>query len=90
MKLTMKLSRTRTYFSNKRRGGMILFLVAIIGGSSFVIANQLGTKDVLLEIVDNVTGQQVGIACAISAGSISASGLSPIEVTDQFRITVRK
>ncbi len=36
----MKLSRTRTFFSNKRRGGMILFLVAIIGGSSFVIANQ--------------------------------------------------
>ena len=36
----MKLSRTRAYFLNKRRGGMVLFLVAAIGGSSFVIANQ--------------------------------------------------
>lgn len=64
--------------------------VGIVGETSFVIPNQLGTKDVILCIVDNVTGQQVGIACAISAGSISASGLSPIEVTNQFRVTVRK
>jgi hypothetical protein len=36
----MKLPRAHGFFSNKRRGGMILFLVAAIGGSSFVIANQ--------------------------------------------------
>ena len=74
------------------QNGEISFSVNVgaVGETSFVIPNQLGTKDVILCIVDNVTGQQVGIACAISDGSISASGLSPIEVTDQFRITVRK
>lgn len=64
--------------------------VGTVGATSFTIVNQLNDKDVVVSIVDNATGQQVGVACNISEDSISASGLSPIEVTNQFHVVVRK
>ena len=64
--------------------------VGTVGETSFLVVNQLNDEDVLVSVVDNVTRQEVGIACNISAGSILASGLSPIEVTNQFHVVVRK
>lgn len=64
--------------------------VGTVGQTSFTTANLLGTKDVNLRIVDNLTGLEVGIACAVSDLAISATGLSPIESDGQFRLTVRK
>lgn len=64
--------------------------VGTTGQTSFTTVNLLGAKDVNLRIVDNLTGLEVGIACAVSDLAISATGLSPIESNGQFRITVRK
>lgn len=64
--------------------------VGTVGQTAFTIVNTLNDKDVIVSVVDNVTGKEVGIACNITAGSISASELSPIEITNQFHVVVRK
>ena len=65
-------------------------LVGTVGATSFAVANPFLTDDVFCTIYDTVTNAEIGLAMVVTDASISASGLSPIEVTNQFKIMVRK
>ena len=65
-------------------------LVGTVGATSFAVANPFLTDDVFCTIYDTVTNAEIGLALVVTDASISASGLSPIEVTNQFKIMVRK
>lgn len=64
--------------------------VGVIGATSWTIINFLDDPLVTVDIIDNISGQHVPMSVAATASAITASGLAPIEATNQFKVIVRK
>lgn len=69
--------------------GKYVAIIGQVGATSFTLANPLETDEVIVQIRDTVTNRVVGIAPTVTSLAISAEGLTPIEVANQFFVILR-